>query len=371
MINNIEPIRVLMCGPIASTGGVSTHTVNLIKYLKKEGVIVEFLNFSSGDESIKSNIKKIYKRTLGFFIYALTHNNDYDIIHLQVSGGIFSFISAIAGNLLYIITQKKYVITFHYSKTVSFVNCHQYLFKFSLNYSDKFIVVSNSQKRVLDPLINNKDKIIVIPNGFDTEKFKVMDIGFAREQLNLELNKYILLNIANLVEKKGQIFLLEAMNILVNKQNQRNLFCVIIGRGHLYSKFKNKIAEYQLEDYIRLIGEVELSELILYLNSCNLFVLPSIYESFGIVQIEAMACGKPVVATLNGGSEDIISSEDYGYLCPPRDADALSKSILKAINSNWNNSKISNYAQRFSWSNIAYATLCVYNDLLTCQKDDS
>jgi teichuronic acid biosynthesis glycosyltransferase TuaC len=62
-----------------------------------------------------------------------------------------------------------------------------------------------------------------------------------------------------------------------------------------------------------------------------MFVLPSLSESFGVVQLEAMACRKPVVATYNGGSEEIITSEEYGLLCQPANPKELAEKILLAL----------------------------------------
>jgi glycosyltransferase involved in cell wall biosynthesis len=86
-------------------------------------------------------------------------------------------------------------------------------------------------------------------------------------------------------------------------------------------------------------------------------------ESFGVVQIEAMACGKPVVATYNGGSEEIIISEDYGLLCEPANPKELAEKILIALDKEWDGEKILRYAERFRWKNIAKEILEVYKDV--------
>ena len=99
-------------------------------------------------------------------------------------------------------------------------------------------------------------------------------------------------------------------------------------------------------------------------DATNLFVLPSLSLSIGVVQIEAMACGVPVVATRNGGSEEIIISEDYGLLCEPANPEDLAEKILIALEKEWDREKIRKYAEQFTWDNIAKKVVEVYEEVL-------
>jgi glycosyltransferase involved in cell wall biosynthesis len=100
------------------------------------------------------------------------------------------------------------------------------------------------------------------------------------------------------------------------------------------------------------------------MNACDLFVLPSISESFGVVQIEALACGKPVVATRNGGSEEVITSDDYGLLVDPANPNELREKIIEAPDKDWDSEKILVYAKRFTWENIAKEIIALYEEVL-------
>ena len=99
------------------------------------------------------------------------------------------------------------------------------------------------------------------------------------------------------------------------------------------------------------------------MNACDLFVLPSLRESFGIVQIEAMACGKPIVATRNGGSEEIVISDEFGLLAEPANPDDLAEKILMALNRKWDPEMISRYAEQFTWENIVEDIVRIYRSL--------
>ena len=115
---------------------------------------------------------------------------------------------------------------------------------------------------------------------------------------------------------------------------------------------------------VKLVGGRAHDEIPIWMNACDLFVLPSLRESFGVVQIEAMACGKPVVATYNGGSEEIITSADYGLLCEPANPGELAEKILIALDKEWDCDKIGEYAEQFTWENITEEIVAVYKSVI-------
>jgi teichuronic acid biosynthesis glycosyltransferase TuaC len=71
-----------------------------------------------------------------------------------------------------------------------------------------------------------------------------------------------------------------------------------------------------------------------------------------VVQLEALACGKPVVATINGGSEEIITSQEYGLLCKNKNPNEIARNINYALQKKWNRKNIINYAKKFEWNKI-------------------
>jgi glycosyltransferase involved in cell wall biosynthesis len=116
-------------------------------------------------------------------------------------------------------------------------------------------------------------------------------------------------------------------------------------------------------DYVKLAGGRPHNEIPIWMNACDVFVLPSLRESFGVVQIEAMACGKPVVATYNGGSEEIITSEDYGLLCESANPKALAEKILIAFDKEWDGETIRRYAEQFRWETIIEEIVAIYKSI--------
>ena len=126
----------------------------------------------------------------------------------------------------------------------------------------------------------------------------------------------------------------------------------------------NQIQQKGLEKYVFLPGFLAEDQIVRWMNSADVFVLPSLQESFGIVQIEALACGTPVVAARNAGSGEVIISEDLGILCDPGNAESLAGAILRGLEHSWDTAKILEYAQRYRWDFIAEDLLRVYETVL-------
>jgi len=94
-------------------------------------------------------------------------------------------------------------------------------------------------------------------------------------------------------------------------------------------------------------------------------VLPSLEEGFGIAQIEALACGKPVIATKNSGSMDIISDPEVGILCERADSRDFAQGILLGLTRSWDPEKIVQYSGKYRGDNVAQIILSVYREVLS------
>lgn len=361
--------RILMCGPIATAGGVSAHTVNLTNSLLKSGSCVipySFLGDSQKqlEPSEVNDFKKTYYRTLGLLIESIRKRSEYDIIHIQTSGGIFSFISSISGIAAAKMLNKYSVVTFHFSWT-GFYERYQRVIGFVIRNCDTFVTVSERNRRLLLNYVAEDcaSKIKVVPNGYDDILFKPISKQDSKQRLQIPPESLVIVSIGNLLPHKGHKDLIEAVSVLKQKFQRNDLICYIIGNGPIYNQLESLIKEYSLEDSVILTGRVKLSDLPLYINSSEVLIFPSFLdgESFGIVQIEAMGCGKPVVATRNGGSEEIIVSDDYGLLVEPGDPHDLAEKIGIALDKKWDEDKILSYVQQYQWGNIAEQIQHIYS----------
>ncbi len=230
-----------------------------------------------------------------------------------------------------------------------------------LNAADVVITVSNSNRECVERL-NVTAPVNVVPNGFRHDLFYPMRTETCRKALNLPVDRKILLSVGNLVEVKGHTYLIDAMAEVVRER--KDVLCLIVGRGELKHRLEMKISSLGLEQYVRLVGGKPHSEIPLWMNAADVFVLPSLRESFGIVQVEAMACGKPVVATKNGGSEEIVIPGKTGLLCDAVDPRGLAESIVRALDMPWDAGAIAGEVRPYSWASIGKEISWTYGSLI-------
>jgi glycosyltransferase involved in cell wall biosynthesis len=232
--------------------------------------------------------------------------------------------------------------------------------EYVLNSADSIITVSKSNLECIKKL-NVKTPVTVLPNGYKGELFNPIDMHECRKILGLPIEKKIILAVGNLEEVKGHKYLVKAMESIVKKR--KDVICLIVGSGKLEVDLKKQIKSAGLNNYVKLVGAKTHSQIAVWMNACDIFVLPSLRESFGVVQVEAMACGKPVVATLNGGSEEIIVSDDYGFLVKPGDSENLAESISFGIENKYDQNKLVHYAKSYSYENISKDIFSIYKTL--------
>jgi glycosyltransferase involved in cell wall biosynthesis len=161
------------------------------------------------------------------------------------------------------------------------------------------------------------------------------------------------------------MLLVESMKEVVSERN--DVFCYIGGSGPLRRELEARVSELGLHKHVRILGFVPEDELVYWFNSADLFVLPSLSEGNPGVMFEALGCGTPVVATRIGGIPEVINSEEYGVLTDAGDSHKLAKTLLNALDKNWNHEKILSYASRFSWENNASAMKGVYDEITSAE----
>ena len=175
-----------------------------------------------------------------------------------------------------------------------------------------------------------KDKCQVIPFGINIEEFRLTpEIAKKAQEIREKYKEPLILFVGRIVPYKGLRYLIEAM-----KEIEAQL--LIIGKGPLENRLKRLAKRLGIGNKIIWTGEVNRKDLISFYHACALLVLPSISnsEAFGIVQLEAFTCGKPVISTdLPTGVPFVNLHQKTGLIVPPRDSRALAEAINRLFKS--------------------------------------
>ena len=218
------------------------------------------------------------------------------------------------------------------------------------------IRVNNFDSKELRAYNNN---VITIPNGYNHRKFKRLDKRDCRLKLGYSLNDKIIINIGFYNDQKNQKLLIDSINLLTDDV-KKNLTCIILGGGPKENILKKQISRLGLKDTVFLLGQKNHDDLPLFLNSADIFCLSSNSEGNPTVMFEALGVGLPYIGTNVGGVSEIITNEEYGLLCKPKNELELSIIINKALTLSWDKNKIIEYSKQYSWENIFLMTKNFY-----------
>jgi len=284
----------------------------------------------------------------------------FDIIHSH-----FLWTSGYVGAKLKKLYSKPLVLTSHSPSQVSSLVEKSNFWKNKIDYvistSDLVLAVNKEMALKLTNIYPNAS-IKYSPNGYNSTLFYPGDLVIAREKLGLPKEVKIILSIGFLDKIKGHHILIPAL--LKVSKHTKNFICVIIGSGKRKAHLFHLVKSYKLNNRVFLHERVPHNEIVTWLQASNILVTPSLEESFGIVQIEAMACGKPIVSSETTGSKGIIKSDKVGLLCKKDDYIDLASKIAEALNKSWDQNVICEYADKYKLENIIKEVIKMYANLL-------
>ena len=243
----------------------------------------------------------------------------------------------------------------------------RWLTRLTLNRATLVVTKSRSLQERAIQLGTDPSRVHTIGNGCDTSIFHLSDRNEAREKLNLEKTDPLIIYVGRIESRKGISELIEAFAV-VARNGRRDLRVSIIGDGgtSYRTALSERIQELGLADRVMFIPPITPGEVSLWLAAANILVLPSYAEGCPNVVLEAISCGRPVVATAVGGVPEMVN-EQCSVLVPPRDVKALATGIDVALNRSWDESSIANHFQR-SWQQVARETYDLCLSAL-CVKD--
>lgn len=322
------------CPP--TEGGIENFSYDLIEYLNKKGINTDLICF--GESTKKFNYKnfnilqckmisKIQSAPLSYDYYRIFNEveKNYDIIHIHSPNTL--------AEVLTLNSNKKIIIHWHSDivKQKLLYFFYKVIQKIVIKKSDIIICTSQEYLNKSDQLKNFKNKVVIIPLGLNQDRLKVYsfgednDINFQFEKIK---GKKIVLSVGRLVIHKGFKYLIKA-----GKYISEDAVILIVGGGPLYQNLKKMVVSEKLENKVFLLGPIGSIKIKYLLKFCDIFCLPSIMESFGLVLLEALYFGKPLITTnLEKSGMNYINHDGItGLIVPPKDPVSLANAINKLL----------------------------------------
>jgi len=232
---------------------------------------------------------------------------------------------------------------------------------------DAIVTVSAALKENTLALAVPRSEIQVIPNGVDLKRFAPLDRGQARVELGLPQDRKILVYASRLDQAKGLSYLLAALRRVLSRGS--HCLLILLGEGPYREHLEQQANQLGLQDHVIFAGLRPPVEVVKWMSACDLVVQPSLTEGSPLPLYEAMACGRPVIASRVGGIPELIVSDDYGLLVPPADPEALGDALLCGLEKVWDTKRIERHGQRYTWGHVADQLIGLYEEVLASHED--
>lgn len=352
-----------------SKNGWGRYSLSLVDALAQNGVETMFATDKNGHNETNGhvinilpdyrNYNKNYLMALWYALRLRRHAKRCDVIHSFVEP--YSYIAYWLSKL----TGKRYFITTHGSYGVMpfrLSAARRYFHKKSFISAEKVICVSEYTKKRLAEF--NPSNLLVINNGIDFKRFCHASIPALEEREN-----YIL-SVGALKHRKGQHISLQAFGVIADAFKDARYF--IVGDRSdpdYFNQLKKITIDLRIENRVEFLSSISDEELIKLYKKAKVFVLTSIskgthFEGFGLVYLEANACGLPVIGSMDSGAEDAIEDGKTGFLVQQNNADAIAGVVNKVFSDKELWKKISEngrvWAKEHDWALIVKKYIVVY-----------
>ena len=375
--------------PPRIVGGIARHCLGLSKALAKRGyeVHVVTLEFPGAPlfeerEGVKVHRVKIELGHPNFITWTfifnhfmektvaiLNQNAEFDVIHIH------DWLTAPVGIASKYYLNKPLISTVHSTEVGRAQGLHSpdsYLIdgvEWWMTYeAERVILCSSSMKWEIESHFHlPPEKVIVIPNAVDASKYeKKISREDVKRRYGIEPHEKVVLFIGRLVPQKGVEYLVKAIPLIL--QQHGNVKFVVVGDGWSKNHLEDLARSTGFEDKTRFLGFISDSELTELTMSADVLVVPSVYEPFGIVALEGMAAGVPVVAANVGGLSEIIEHDHTGVLVYPKNPESIAWGVNRVLSdpaySRWLVQNAKRKVQEvYSWEAVAQRTVEVYEEV--------
>ncbi len=297
-------------------------------------------------------IKKLVKK--------INDKKKIDLIHVQSSSpdDYATVLLSKRMNIPYVLTAHGDSVLYLSRKKNRFKNS-----KIAIENANAVIAVSSLIYRKINELTNRVNNTFIILNGY--KKLQNQPSSKSRSKGTIEI-----LFAGFLGKRKGCEFLIKAMYEIRNRFN--NVHLIIAGSGVMLQDYINLTNKLGIEDKVKFLGQLEHNEMLLKMNSCDIFALPSWDEAFGVVYLEAMSMKKPIIGTVGEGISDIVVDGENGLLVEPRSVNSIVEKLTLLIENKELRDKIAQNgyetAKKYTWNFNATKTLEVYEKVIEVKQ---
>ena len=376
--------------PPRIVGGIARHCNGLARALAHNGhnVHVVTLDFPGAPTYEELNGIKVYRASteLGhpnFLTWAFLFNHflekklagvsrnvDFDVVHVH------DWLTGFAGISFKHQMQKPLVSTIHGTEIGRAQGLHNPdsltidgIEWWTTYEANKIIVTSASMKAEIQGHFRlPQEKIEIVPNGIDTKRYNAsVDQSAVKGRYGVHPDEKLVLCVGRLVPQKGIEYLIRAVPQIARRYPNSKF--IIVGEGWLRGHLEYIARSTGHQWKITFTGWIQDQELIALLNSADALVVPSIYEPFGIVALEGMAAGVPVVASDVGGLAEIVEHEHTGILAYSRSPESIAWAVGRVLSDPDHSKEMVQNAQEmvqktYSWEAIAMKTAKIYKEVV-------
>ena len=339
--NERGPVRLLHITGGSRFGGVAKIILGIGQVAQADGWQVDILTTDSvfqhavrdhglglvNMDVIRREIRPVWDLGGLVRLHAFLRREPYHIVHTHTSKA--GFVGRLAARLagVPVIVHTAHGFAFHEASPVSSRLFYSTLERMAARWCDRIVSVSEFHRRwAIELGMCSPRRIVAIPNGIaSVSRNSEVELGGLRRQLGVQHDDLLILSLARLAPDKGLEYLIEAAAILLRMG--RRIQVAIAGEGPTRDRLEQMARNLGVTDRVVFLGfREDVGDL---LAASDLVVLPSLREGLSMALLEAMAAGKPVIATSIGSQREMASHADIAWLVRPADTLALTEAILR------------------------------------------
>lgn len=310
--------------------GIFVH--NQVEAMRQRNVEIDVVAITNPRNGKWNVIKKYVKWGFQTLRKLVTSGHTYSVVHAH-----YVFPSGLLALLFKKVYGTRMIITAHGGDIDKMAVKSKWLTrmtKYLLKEADHTIAVGVELKQKLLTTYEVKESGLTLLNmGVNRNVFRPIGQARARERCEIAENEHVILFVGNLLRQKGLSELIEAVSILHQGGEQVNVYLIGSERDQAYLQcLRQQINDQQLVPFVHFLGVKEQPEIAQWMNAADVLVLPSHMEGFGLVALEAMACGTPVVGTNVGGLQTLLA-DDAGVITNVGEPTDLARGIKFVLSS--------------------------------------